>query len=47
MKRPLIIAASALAVGLAAIMSVQAFAPSAAQSTATQVAGVEPGYRPG
>lgn len=37
MKRPLIIAASALA----AIMSVQAFAPSAAQSTATQVASME------
>lgn len=41
MKRPLIIAARAFAVGLAAIMSVQAFSPSAAQPASTQVAGIE------
>lgn len=41
MKRSLLIAASAFAVGLAAMMSVQAFSPSAAQPAATRVAAIE------
>lgn len=41
MKRPPIIAASALAVGLAAIMSVQAFPPPTASPAAAQVASIE------
>lgn len=41
MKRPTIIAANALGAGLAAIMSVQAFSPSAAQPASTQVASIE------
>ena len=41
MKRPLIVAASMLALGAAGILSVTAFSPLSAQSASTHVAAVE------